>query len=620
MQDKSFAQIFDRFHWLLLVVAVAGTVTIAYSNSFQVSFLFDDVHNIINNPNLKLSSISVSALHKAATESPSAWRYLSNISFALNYYYGGQNVFGFHLVNVLFHMATAFVFYFLALNTMRLPVLSEYHRNAREIALFAALLWVLHPVQSNAVTYIVQRMTSMAAFFSVSGLLFYVQGRLCHDSSVRRYLLYGGGIVCFALAVFSKENSAILPVLVLAYEFFFFRDIDLAAEWKRLLVLALAATGSVWAMGMLFVGRMDIFNVLSAGFAGRGFTLAERLLTESRVLFYYLGLLALPLPSRLRLDYDFLISKSIVSPPQTLLAVCGLVALVALMVILYRKGHRLAGFAVFWYLAALAIESSIVPLELVYEHRLYLPSMFPILALVCLAFRFGCKRIVVTRWLLVTVVTLCMLMTWQRNATWASPYDFWMDAVAKSPGRARVHINLSNELKKKGDYSAAMQHLQKAIELEPDYGMAYLNLGLLYKDIRLLEPAIATLKIALTKKRVAHAKIYYSLGLVYGQLGNYREAIKQAELALHVDSKMLAALVVMGVAYDEMGDLDTAYRKFAEARRRGHDSNILFYNWALTCNKMGRREEALAKVAEGLRMYPGNPTLLAVRRRIVGGR
>ena len=195
-----------------------------------------------------------------------------------------------------------------------------------------------------------------------------------------------------------------------------------------------------------------------------------------------------------------------------------------------------------------------------------------------------------------------------------------MDAVAKSPGSARVHVNLSNELKTKGDYTAAMQHLQRAIELEPDYGMAYLNLGLLYKDIKLFQPAITTLKAGLSKKRVAPAKIYYSLGLVYGQLGNYQQAIRQAQLAMHVDSKMLEPLVIMGIAYDEMGDLATAYEKFAEARRRGHDSSILFFNWALTCTKMGRRDEALAKVAEGLFRYPGNSTLLAVRKRILQGR
>ena len=619
MNSKISEQFFGRFNYLFVAVVIITTVTIAYFNSFHVSFVFDDIHNIVENPSLKFPAISFASLQKAATESPCGWRFFPNISFALNYFYGGQNVFGYHLVNLILHISTALVFYSLALSTLKLPVLSSYHKYAREIALFAALLWALNPVQTNAVTYIVQRMTCMAAFFSVSALLCYVHGRLQDNSFWKRFCLYGAGLFCFGMALFSKENSAMLPVIVLAYELFFFQDIDLGKDWRRLLVVSVIAMGSVLALGCFIMGRVDIFHSIPASFGGRDFNLAERLLTESRVLFYYLGLLVLPLPSRLKLDYDFVISQSIISPPQTLAALLGLVGLCVLIVILYRKGHRLAGFAIFWYLANLAIESSILPLELVYEHRLYMPSMFLALALAALLYHLARNQVVISRVVLVCIAALFLLMTWQRNATWASPYDFWQDNVTKSPNSARVHVNLSNSLKDKGDYTNALKHLQKAIELEPDYGMAYLNLGLLYKDINLLQQSITILTAGLDKKRVAPAKIYYALGLVYGQLGNYQQAIKMAKMGLHVEPGMLKPYVVMGIAYDELGDLDTAYGKFAEARFLGHDSSSLFYNWALTCMKMGRRSEALDKLAEGIALYPGDNKLISLRSRIARG-
>ena len=160
MNSKLFTQTVDRFYLWLVAVVVVATVTLAYSNTFQVPFIFDDAHNITKNVSMKFSSITFASLHQAATESPSAWRYFSNISFALNYYYGGQNVFGYHLVNLLLHISTALVFYFLVLSTLRLPIHSGRYKHTREIALFAALLWALHPVQTNGVTYIVQRMTT----------------------------------------------------------------------------------------------------------------------------------------------------------------------------------------------------------------------------------------------------------------------------------------------------------------------------------------------------------------------------------------------------------------------------------------------------------------------------
>lgn len=174
---------------------MAAFLLAAYSNSFHVPFTFDDHPNIVDNPLVKLRVLSFETLTAAATKSLSGHRWLPNISFALNYYFGGLNVWGYHLLNLAIHILTAVVFYKLAFVTLTLPVFQHRFKNSREIALAAALVWAVHPLQTNAVTYIVQRMTSMAALFCLSGLLFYVHGRL-QTPSRRRYTLYGSSLLC----------------------------------------------------------------------------------------------------------------------------------------------------------------------------------------------------------------------------------------------------------------------------------------------------------------------------------------------------------------------------------------------------------------------------------------
>ncbi|MDX1777172.1 MAG: hypothetical protein R3297_11365, partial [Desulfobulbales bacterium] len=138
-----------------------------YSNTYDVPFIFDDFHNIVNNPFVTSDDLSWKTFKRLTFASPSRWRWLPNITFGLNYHVGGLDVSGFHLVNIAIHVMTAFFLYLLARLTLELPVMAGRYAKTTEIALAAALLWAVHPLQTNGVTYIVQRMTSMAAMFSI---------------------------------------------------------------------------------------------------------------------------------------------------------------------------------------------------------------------------------------------------------------------------------------------------------------------------------------------------------------------------------------------------------------------------------------------------------------------
>ncbi|MDX1776356.1 MAG: hypothetical protein R3297_07220, partial [Desulfobulbales bacterium] len=333
----------------LLVLAI--WVILLYSTTYEAPFIFDDTANIVNNPFVKLDDLSWQSLRQVATNGPNGWRWLPNISFGLNYYVGGLDVTGFHLVNISIHVMTAFFFYLLARLTLELPVMARRYAKTTEIALAAALLWAVHPLQTNGVTYIVQRMTAMAAMFSICSLLCYARARLA-DAVSRKTGFFAAALITGVMALFSKQNSGMLPLMILGYEFFFLRRAHFI-ERRKLLPGAAAALLIFILISVLFLGTNPVDRVL-AGYGNRDFTPGQRLLTQTRIIFHYLSLLVLPLPSRLNLAYDFQLSTGLLAPLQTLAAVMGLAGISGLGFFLFRR-DRLAAFAVFWFFGNLLV-------------------------------------------------------------------------------------------------------------------------------------------------------------------------------------------------------------------------------------------------------------------------
>jgi hypothetical protein len=212
----------------------------------------------------------------------------------------------------------------------------------------------------------------MATLFSLLSLLCYVKARL----QVKTRILFFTAALLFAVMAFlSKENSGMLPVMVAGYEIFFLQQ---PGKNKKILLRISIPLAIFVLVCLLFLGTDPLARILN-GYTIRDFTLGQRLLTETRIIFHYLGLLVLPLPARLNLAYDYPLSTGLLSPLLTLPAVIGIIVLVFLVFFFYKR-DRLTGFALFWFLGNLVIESSVIPLELVFEHRMYMPSMFLVLA------------------------------------------------------------------------------------------------------------------------------------------------------------------------------------------------------------------------------------------------
>jgi hypothetical protein len=223
----------------------------------------------------------------------------------------------------------------------------------------------------------------MAGMFYLLCMALYIKGRLSVGRP--RFFYFGGMGLSYLLGVFSKENAAMLPLFVALYEFYFFQNLDLGPKGQRALFILVVALLILGGFGFMIWGQRYI-NVIIEGYAFRTFTMSERVLTQFRVVLYFLTLLIYPHPSRLNLDYDFPISKTLLDPPTTLISILVVAGLVGYSFWRAKKRPVLS-FCILWYFGNLVTESSIFPLEMVHEHRLYLPSVGPFILFSLLTIR-----------------------------------------------------------------------------------------------------------------------------------------------------------------------------------------------------------------------------------------
>lgn len=370
------------FFRTLLPVVLLALVALLYGSGLNGRFFFDDRANILVENGLHLEVLSIDSLFRVmntGTGGPTG-RPVARLSFALNEYLCGLEPFCFKLTNLLIHLATGALIFLLSLR-----IISSFRRaeNTRDVwcdAVIVTFLWLCHPIQLLPVLHVVQRMTSLSAFFLILALLFHVQAR---SSSTWRsglyFLIAWGG--AWPLSVLSKETGLLFPGFVLAWE--------LLVRGPQLRLLDRFAKGLSFgcAIGAI-VAVVYLLTPAAAwlwsGFSIREFSLGERLLTEARVVVYYLGLIVFPRLEAFALFHDdFVISTGLFSPWTTAAAIATLLALIV-TAWKVRKTEPLVTFGVTWYLLGHLLESTLLPLELVHEHRNYLPVWGILLAMVSL--------------------------------------------------------------------------------------------------------------------------------------------------------------------------------------------------------------------------------------------
>lgn len=379
--------------WTCAAACMGGVLVLAvYSIGLRGPFILDDVVNILMIPAMALSELSAAAMLEAAGSTGLSYpdRPLARLSFALNHYFaGGFEVLHFKLTNLVIHLITAALVWFLGLRLLRRHAASGAWSDVviagqpwwRWAALLAAILWAVHPLHVSTVLYIVQRMTSLSALFVLVGICAYVVGRerLETNRSGAWWWMLGGMFGGGLLGVLCKENAVLLPFWVALVEIIFFDRRNLTASARRGLAiyhLLLVALPAVAAFGFL-IWKWDHF---SGNYQYRPYDMGERLLTEARALWFYLGMLAVPNLRSFGIYHDdFLISRGFMDPWTTSIAVVAWVVVFVIALFGLRR-RSLFSFAVLWYLIGHVIESSVLSLELIFEHRNYIPSVGPMIA------------------------------------------------------------------------------------------------------------------------------------------------------------------------------------------------------------------------------------------------
>ena len=450
-------------------------------------FVFDDYVNLVDGAFRELRNAGWDSLPQIALASGSGplRRPLSMGSFGVNFLLTGLDPFWFKLTNLCIHLINGVLVWRLARLLLALAGLAEQAR--RRIALATTGLWLLHPLQLTAVLYVVQRMTSLSATFVLLGVLFYLQARARmidgRDARRRLWLAVPG---CLVLAVLAKENGVLLLPMLAAIEIsllrfrsaFRPRHGTLEQFYGLLLVLPMA-------LMTLYLLRHPEW--LNHGDSVRAFTPLERLLTESRVLFYYLRLLLVPDLGQYGLFYDdFRLSHGLLEPVSTLYALLAW-ALLLTTALAGRQRWPWLTFAVCWYLAAHALESSFVMLELVHLHRNYLAALGPMLALlVGLDGVLGRTRPRLARALVAALMLGLATGTALRADQWRDPLNLARFELKHRPDSPRANYEMGRVLAEIGAKmadpavsAAAAQHLRRAAELAPRDVGALLGLGLI---------------------------------------------------------------------------------------------------------------------------------------------
>ena len=568
---------------LLLAVAV-------YSNTFFSAFQFDDYLYVID---------YCRAHSLESFWPPEGTRYLTYLTFALNYRAGGLDVAGYHAVNLLIHAINGLLVFLVASSLMRSPRLAQKGLPEFHMALLAALLFIAHPVQTEAVTYITQRFASLATLFYLLALASYLKYRSSGASGASKAVFYAIALLSAFAAQFTKEISFTLPFVMLSIEFAFFKGpllprlLKLAPFMLAMAVipLTLFGLGSGEGVGGEIMG-LQLKDL-------REISRHDYLVTQFRVIVTYLRLLVIPVGQNI--EYDYPMFHSLFTPEvlSSFVFICFL--FFGAIYLFYRsvKGGNgllsLISAGTLWFFTTISVESSIVPIkDLIFEHRLYLPSAGAAIAASAAVFLFSEKffsRASAWKVLAAAVVLFVLPLSvaaFERNKVWKNEVTLYEDAVKKSPSKERVRYNLAWAYHRNGELDRAIEEYSADLRLAPDKDKAHYNLALIYRGMGKREEAQRHFLEALRIKPDPVA--YYNLAMLYHSAGELDPAIASYEAALKARPGYEDALYNLGAALMEKGDLAGAAERFSSVIRLNPVSADAIYNLGRVYAKEGDSE------------------------------
>jgi tetratricopeptide (TPR) repeat protein len=536
----------SRFWTYWLAASLFVAVQIVYRNNWHATFVLDDVPWILNNTNIR----SLWPI----------WRPLLNTSrpvvqwsLALNYAMGGLNIVGYHLVNNLIHALTALVLFGVARRTLRTGKLAPSFGDAADGVGFAvAFLWALHPLDTESVTYVIQRSESLAGLFAVFTLYCVIRGAAAERTTAWNVL----AILSCALAVGSKPAAMVVPVLVLAYDWTFLAATG-SKLWHRRWRLYVGLMAS-WLLVAVFLiaGKREWMGSAGVVSGARAIPWFEYAKSQPGIILHYLRLSLWP--DRLCLLYG-----RPQSPTELLLWMQVSVIAVLLVGTVWMLARKSAlGFVGAWFFVALAPTSSVIPLlHPVFEHRMYLPLMAVVAAIVCAVYRVfrNCGATDGSgRWLSVGTLVLAGFAlgatTLRRNMDYETEVSIWLDTTQKAPTNPDAQYGLGLALATVGQVDQAGMAFAEALRLKPDF-----------------------------------AQVHYDWGLALVNAGRETEGMEHFAAALKINPRYAEAADGIGVVLYHQGKLDEAIQRFFEATRLNPDDAQAQHNLAMALREQRQR-------------------------------
>jgi protein O-mannosyl-transferase len=581
--------------YLLSLGILVLLISAVYGHTLFSSFHFDDRSSILMNP----------VLRSGADAIPELWRYwptrfIVTISFYMNYQAGGIEPFGYHLINLVIHIINSLLVCGVLLYSVK-----KIRPNGEGVgywpALAGGLIFALHPIQTQAVSYIAQRAASLAATFYLAGLLLYIRA-----GWGRPKFYYSLAWLSGAAAMLCKEMSVTFPLAIILWDLVFAngKPHRRKLRWSIFLILLLIIPLTVLLdsgnpkyndSGQLGGGEISTGFEKFAG----GVEAPDRLtygLTQIRVLKTYLRLILLPINQNL--DYDFPVSTSFFNL-EIIFSSILIISILLGAVLLHKAKKPAAAFGIFFFFLALLPESSFIPIrDLIFEHRLYLPLLGLAFAVAQLDFSSRGLRI-----LFGLIIFLLATMTFSRNRIWMDEITLWTDTAKKSSGKARPHNNLGYLFNQDKQYKKARLTLGRAIEITPDYPEAMVNLAISYKNMDKLILAEEISRRALEIKP-GYPEGHNTLGDIRRLRGRLPEAEVEYRRAIELNPGLAAARNNLANLYREMGEPERAAAQYSKALNGGKDNPVYLNNIGLSLLEQGRLEEGIRSFLEAIAINP----------------
>ncbi len=579
----------------LCTVILLTVINIIYFNSLYSSFHFDDSASIVGNYNLK----DINYFYQLFTDVRTILsnRPIVQLSFLLNYQFSHLNVFGYHLFNITIHCLAVITFFYVTRYLVlfsKAPLFGNGRRNGHGylFPFIASLIFGIHPIFTESVVYISSRSSIIVALFVLLTFYSLIKAQLLQNKSIPVI----AAIIFFFSGMSTKINFVVFPALFLLYLFCFHWDYlkGKITEYRRMLSWFFFAFLFIMLYRLISYGT----GLLVLGPVDKQWTPYQYLITELNViLFYYLKKIIFPVV--LSIDPLFPPSSSIIS-----LSSISLFIILGILLFAFRTRNVFPLFflGIFWFFITISPSSSIIPLlDFVSEHRLYLPGLGIIIAIIPLVNKYNRKCMYV-----LLVILLFSTLSIQRNFDWQNSYNIWSDAAATSPKKARPHFNLAKYYEKNKMYGKAIVEYKKAAKLSPTVYFPYIGIGMVYLQLKNLELAEKNFAIA-HKMRPKEFEPRSKLAQVYFKKRDFEKVEKILGPKKKIPKDQAGTFYMLGRMYSIQNKTGAALEHFHKAVRANPDFVESYVGMGIIYGKQGKPEMSEKYFLKSIEVLSNNP-------------